>query len=194
MSVVIIDNFDSFTYNLVDYVKQLYPVCHVLRNDTSIEAITALNPCALLLSPGHGKPQGAGNLLAIIDYFHQRLPLLGVCLGHQAIGEYFGARVQYALRPMHGKISAITCQANTPLFQEIPTIFNVVRYHSLIIDHSSQVLQVTATTQEGEIMGIQHKSLPIYGIQFHPEAILTEYGLKIIANWLKISNLPIYQQ
>jgi anthranilate synthase component 2 len=185
MSVVIIDNFDSFTYNLVDYVKQLYPICHVLRNDATIEEILALQPTALLLSPGHGKPKGAGNLLTIIDYFYQQLPLLGVCLGHQAIGEYFGATVQYALQPMHGKISRITCQSTTPLFRDLPTSFNVVRYHSLVIDHNSPVLTVTATTQEGEIMAVQHKTLPIYGIQFHPEAILTEFGLQIIGNWLK---------
>jgi len=185
--ILIIDNFDSFTYNLLDYLGRLKAECMIYRNDVALDEITRQTYQGVLLSPGPSTPAQAGNLMQILDYYHNKLPILGVCLGHQAIGEYFGASLEKAQRPMHGKISEIkVLQEN--LFEGLPEAFQVVRYHSLVLKNLPECLQMMATTQteEPEIMALRHKHLPIFGVQFHPEAILSEYGLEILSNWLKI--------
>jgi anthranilate synthase/aminodeoxychorismate synthase-like glutamine amidotransferase len=182
--ILLIDNYDSFTYNLYDYICQLGYSCTVMRNDEcTIAQISALeNLDCIVISPGPGKPQDAGISMQIIATFHQKLPILGICLGHQAIGEYFGAELVKAKKPMHGKTSYITFNKHF-LFKEILAPFQVMRYHSLIIEKLPENLITIAQTQENEIMAISHCSLPIVGIQFHPESILTENGLQLLANF-----------
>jgi anthranilate synthase component 2 len=186
--IILLDNFDSFTYNLVDYFKQLGLCIVVLRNDVQLEKIIALNPQAIVLSPGHGTPKKAGIMMEVIAYYYNKIPILGICLGHQALGEFFGATLAKAQKPMHGKISTLQVVDNevvkkNKLFQDLPKKFSIVRYHSLIIQNDSPDLTVLAYTEDGEIMAFQHKTLPICGLQFHPEAILTEFGLDILRNW-----------
>lgn len=183
---LLLDNFDSFTYNLVDYFKQLACECIVVRNDVSLQTIQAMQPTAIILSPGSGSPSKAGVMPELLAYYHNKVPILGICLGHQAIGEYFGGILTKAEKPMHGKISTIDCEPDA-IFEGIPTQFQVVRYHSLVLSSVSTVLRVLASTQKGEIMAIKHITLPIYGLQFHPEAVLTEYGINLLANWLAIA-------
>jgi anthranilate synthase/aminodeoxychorismate synthase-like glutamine amidotransferase len=185
--VLLLDNFDSFTYNLQDYLYQIGFECDVVRNDVPLREITLKDYQAVVLSPGPGKPEDAGNLIAVIDHYHDKLPMLGICLGHQAIASYFGASVKKAAIPMHGKISAIQCYPD-PVFENIPAHINVVRYHSLITENLPSSLMVLAHTSESEIMAFRHISLPLYGFQFHPEAILTENGLQLLKNWY--SGLP----
>ena len=180
--ILLLDNFDSFTYNLQDYLSQIGLECEVVRNDVPMEKIILKDYRAVVLSPGPGKAESAGNLLPVIDYYHDKLPILGICLGHQAIAAYFGATVTKAKFPMHGKISTISCYPD-PIFNNIPECINVVRYHSLITENITPALRVLAHTLENEIMAFRHISLPIYGLQFHPEAILTEYGLQLLKNW-----------
>ncbi|HXA02842.1 MAG TPA: aminodeoxychorismate/anthranilate synthase component II [Cytophagaceae bacterium] len=180
--ILLLDNFDSFTYNLQDYLYQIGLNCEVIRNDVPIEKIILKDYQAVVFSPGPGKPEVAGNLMALIDYYHDKLPILGICLGHQALAAYFGASVRKAKYPMHGKISLITCYPD-PIFNNIPDHINVVRYHSLITENLPPALKVLAHTPENEIMAFRHISLPIYGLQFHPEAILTECGLQLLKNW-----------
>lgn len=190
--ILLLDNFDSFTYNLWDYVQRLGVECKVFRNDTPLEILKKHNFTGIILSPGFGKPQEAGNMMEVIDYYHQKLPILGVCLGHQALGIYFGAKLIYAKKPMHGKISTINCKINNQtdlLFQNMPSQIEVVRYHSLLIEverEKNNVLIPTAYTQKGELMAFSHIILPIKAIQFHPEAALTEYGLQMLENWLSL--------
>lgn len=191
--ILLLDNFDSFTYNLWDYVQRLGVECKVLRNDTPLKILQNYNFTGIILSPGFGKPQEAGNMMEIIDYYHQKVPILGVCLGHQALGIYFGANLIYAEKPMHGKISTIDCKINNKtdlIFQNMPSQIEVVRYHSLLIelqkDTKENVLIPTAYTQKGELMAFSHITLPIKAIQFHPEAALTEYGLQMLENWLSL--------
>ncbi len=194
--IILLDNFDSFTYNLVDYFKQLGLEIKVLRNNVALTKIIALQPKAIILSPGHGTPKNAGIMMELISEFYLKIPILGICLGHQALGEFFGATLQKAKKPMHGKISVLQVVDNEVnstdkisfLFHNLPKQFNVVRYHSLIILDDSKELDVLAYTQnketgEKEVMAFCHKNLPICGIQFHPEAILTEFGLEILRNW-----------
>lgn len=202
--IVLLDNFDSFTYNLVDYFKQLGLEIKVLRNNVAIEQIIALQPQAIILSPGHGTPKNAGIMMKLIEEFYLKIPILGICLGHQALGIFFGATLQKAQKPMHGKISVLQVVDNeiddtnkiNALFHNLPKKFNIVRYHSLIICDDSEELEILAYTQnketnEKEVMAFRHKTLPIYGIQFHPEAILTEFGLDILRNWCHIATINI---
>lgn len=186
VTYLLLDNFDSFTYNLVDYFKQLACDCVVVRNDVSLQTIQDLQPSALILSPGSGSPSKAGVMPELLAHYHDKVPILGICLGHQAIGEYFGAVLTKAQKPMHGKISIIETEPDA-IFEGIPTQFKVVRYHSLVLSSVSAALRVLAKTEKGEIMAIKHINLPIYGLQFHPEAVLTEYGINLLANWLKIA-------
>jgi anthranilate synthase component 2 len=182
--LLLLDNFDSFTYNLVDYLGQLGADCEVIRNNVSLKEITKHTFEGIVLSPGPEMPKKAGCLLEVVDFYHQKLPILGICLGHQAIGEFFGAKLVKAQYPMHGKISTIFCQKDT-LFDKLPNSFEVVRYHSLLLENLPSHLKSIAHTHKGELMAIRHNTLPIWGVQFHPEAILTQFGLEILRNWLE---------
>jgi len=190
--ILLLDNFDSFTYNLWDYVQRLGVECKVLRNDTPLKTFKKYNFTGIILSPGFGKPQDAGVMMEVIEYYHQKLPILGVCLGHQALGIYFGAKLIYAEKPMHGKISTIDCKINNQtdlIFQNMPAQIEVVRYHSLLIElekNTENKLIPTAYTQKNELMAFSHITFPIKGIQFHPEAALTEYGLQMLENWTSL--------
>ncbi len=182
--ILLIDNFDSFTYNLVDYFEQLGVTCEVARNTCPLERLVKKDYKAVVLSPGPGKPEHAGVMLEVIQWYLDKLPILGVCLGCQAIGQHFGAKVVKAQRPMHGKVSKIECRKNAVLFTGLPTELSVVRYHSLVLDQVPDTLDVTAIAPNGEIMALQHKTQPISGLQFHPEAVLTENGLQMLENWV----------
>ena len=161
-----------------------------IRNTISVEEIRQENYKGIILSPGPGIPSQAGNLNKIIETYHKELPMLGICLGHQALAEFFGASVQKAIRPMHGKISEIVVNRSDAIFKDIPLSFKAVRYHSLVVSQLPEVLEPLAhTKEEDEIMVLKHRYLPIYGIQYHPEAALTEYGKKVLQNWLFINNL-----
>jgi len=186
--LLIIDNFDSFTYNLVDYFERLGEECIVYRNNVSTDIIFAGVYDGMILSPGPGIPKDAGFLLDIIDHYQDKLPILGICLGHQALGIYYGASLKKAIRPVHGKISTITLKEND-FFKSMPSKISIVRYHSLIVYDLPNNLNSLSETSEGELMIMKHISLPIYGIQFHPESILTEYGLDILNNWLLITGI-----
>jgi anthranilate synthase/aminodeoxychorismate synthase-like glutamine amidotransferase len=162
--------------------------CLVYRNNTSLKEICSNKYDAIVLSPGPGIPKDAGNLLQIIDYYHNKLPMLGICLGHQAIAEYFGGEIKKGTKPMHGMVSEITCN-NDKIFDHVPSKINVVRYHSLIVNQLPDSLTCLAKSSESEVMAFKHTSLPIYGLQFHPEAALTEYGMEILKNWLKTTKI-----
>lgn len=184
-----IDNYDSFTYNLVQYFAELGELVEVVRNDAiTIDDIVSLNPDRICLSPGPCSPNEAGICLSLIKAFAAKKPILGVCLGHQAIGAAFGARVIAAQRVMHGKTDTIYTKQQG-LFANLPSHFMVTRYHSLAIERASlpAALQITAWTNDGEIMGIQHQDLPIYGVQFHPESILSEHGHALLQNFLQLT-------
>ena len=187
--LLVIDNFDSFTFNLVQYFGELGVEQRVFRNNaiTPAEAL-ALNPERVLLSPGPCSPREAGVTLEIIKAFAGKKPILGVCLGHQSIGHYFGGRVVRADRLMHGKTSPIR-HRNTDLFRGMPQNFPATRYHSLIVERTTfpAELEITAETAEGEVMGLRHRSLPIWGVQFHPESIATEGGKRILQNFLELN-------
>lgn len=182
--IVLIDNYDSFTYNLVDIVERLGHECVVVRNDeTHLGELISLKPRGIIISPGPGIPRDAGYLMDIIKYFHDKLPILGVCLGQQAIAEHFGARLQHAIRPMHGKTSEIK-HNDHPMYKGIENPCTMMRYHSLVINDLPNFIEITALTDDNEIMSIAHKSLPIWAVQYHPESILSKSGEKIISNWL----------
>jgi anthranilate synthase/aminodeoxychorismate synthase-like glutamine amidotransferase len=186
--ILMIDNYDSFTYNLVQYLQQLGAEVLVKRNDAiSVEEIEALAPEAIFLSPGPCSPKEAGVTVAVIRHFYQTIPMLGVCLGHQAIGYAFGAEVVRAGRVMHGKTSPILNDGRT-IFEGLPSPLTAGRYHSLIVDRESlpSCLKITAETAEGEVMGLRHETYPVEGIQFHPESILTPQGKRIIRNFLNM--------
>jgi anthranilate synthase component 2 len=188
--LLMIDNYDSFTYNLVQYFGELGEDVRVYRNDEiTLDAIAALKPQRIVLSPGPCTPNEAGVTLGVIQRFAGTFPILGVCLGHQAIGQAFGGQVVRAGKVMHGKVSHIRHQ-NTGVFRGLPQDYAATRYHSLVArrDTLPPELVVTAWTEEGEVMGIKHTSLPIWGVQFHPESIITEDGKRIIRNWL--ASLP----
>ena len=186
--VLVIDNYDSFTYNLVQYLGEMQVEMQVHRNDQlSIEQIRALQPERILISPGPCSPKESGLSNEIIRTFSAQTPTLGVCLGHQCIGHVFGATVVVNYRMMHGKTSLIKHHGRE-LFDGMPNPFAATRYHSLVIQRETlpECLEITAQTDEGEIMGVRHKSLPIWGVQFHPESILTENGRQILKNFLKL--------
>jgi anthranilate synthase/aminodeoxychorismate synthase-like glutamine amidotransferase len=187
--VSMIDNYDSFTYNLVQYVAQLGVDVRVFRNDQiGLDEIGEMAPDAIFLSPGPCSPKEAGITVEVIRAFHRKLPILGVCLGHQAIGYAFGGLVVRAERIMHGKTSPILNDGKT-IFRGLPNPFVAGRYHSLIVEKKSipDCLMVTAQTEEGEVMGIRHRQYPVEGIQFHPESILTPAGKRILRNFLEIN-------
>ncbi len=186
--ILVIDNYDSFTYNLVQYLGEWEKNIRVFRNDKiSVEQIAALQPDRILISPGPGTPSQAGVSLAAIKAFAGKIPLFGVCLGHQCIGEAFGGKVVHAKRLMHGKTSPIRHDGKT-VFKSLSNPFNATRYHSLLVERTSlpSVLEVSAWTKEGEIMGLRHKKLLVEGVQFHPESILTTEGKRLLANFLAL--------
>ncbi|SFS57810.1 aminodeoxychorismate/anthranilate synthase component II [Paenibacillus sp. 453mf] len=185
--LAIIDNFDSFTYNLVQYLSELGQQVTVYRNDSiTLNALEILNPDYIVISPGPSNPSNAGISLELINYFAGKVPILGVCLGHQAIGQAFGAEVRPADRPMHGKTSLIQHEGKG-LFQNLPNPLTVARYHSLIVHHEvPDDIEVTATSEAGEVMALRHRKYDIEGVQFHPESIITPYGKQILNNFLQI--------
>lgn len=185
--ILMIDNYDSFTYNLVQYFGELGAQVKVYRNDAiSLDEIALLKPERIVISPGPGNPDGAGISVAVIQKFAGVLPILGVCLGHQAIGVAYGGRIIGAQRLMHGKVSLITHQ-DADVFKGMPQPFPATRYHSLVIEEASfpACLEITARSDgDNEIMGVRHKTLPLWGVQFHPESILTQNGKMILKNFL----------
>ncbi len=185
--VLVIDNYDSFTYNLVQYLGELGEVVLVRRNDEiTLPQIAELNPVAVVLSPGPGTPAEAGICKELLRELGPTLPILGVCLGHQCLGEAFGGMVRRASQVMHGKVSQVT-HTQQSVFRGIPSPFAATRYHSLVVDRESLPadLEVTAWTDDGTVMGLRHRQHPLAGVQFHPEAILTEHGHQLLANFLQ---------
>ncbi len=185
--ILVIDNYDSFTFNLVQLLGRMEKDIMVRRNDEiDVKEIQTLHPSRILISPGPGRPEDAGITVETIKACGEDIPILGVCLGHQAIGYAFGGKIVHAPSLMHGRTSMIA-HGGKGLFEGVPDPFEATRYHSLVISPESfpSVLEVTATTDYGVIMGVRHKELPIEGVQFHPESILTKHGEKIIRNWLK---------
>ncbi len=187
--VLVIDNYDSFTYNLVQYLGELGATIVVRRNDeASMEALRALDPSRVVISPGPGRPEQAGVSLEVIKTFGQRMPVLGVCLGHQAIGLAFGGQVVRAPQPVHGKTSTVE-HNSAGVFAGISTSFQAGRYHSLVVADTDlpSDLEVTARTREdGLVMGLRHRTLPVHGVQFHPESVLTNEGRRILRNFLEM--------
>ncbi|WP_140627429.1 anthranilate synthase component II [Methylibium rhizosphaerae] len=185
--LLMIDNYDSFTFNLVQYFGELGEEVRTVRNDEiTLDEIEALKPQRLVLSPGPCSPAEAGICVSAIQHFAGKLPILGVCLGHQSIGAALGGRIIRAQRQMHGKTSVITTDQRG-VYAGLPRDFTVIRYHSLAIEEASlpEVLEITARSEDGEIMGVRHRSLPIEGVQFHPESILTEHGHAMLKNFLE---------
>lgn len=185
--ILVIDNYDSFTYNLVQYLGELGEQIEVRRNDEiDIAGIEALKPDHILISPGPCTPNEAGISLELIEHFKGKIPILGVCLGHQSIGQVFGGDVIRAERLMHGKTSPIH-HDNKGVFEGLPSPFTATRYHSLIVKRETlpDCLEISAETAEGEIMGLRHKEYPIEGVQFHPESIITDHGHQMLRNFLK---------
>ena len=185
--LLMIDNYDSFTYNLVQYLGELGEEVLVRRNDElSLDDIEALKPARVVVSPGPCTPNEAGVSVPLIERFAGRFPVLGVCLGHQNIGQAFGGRIVHARELMHGKISAIS-HTGEGVFRGLPNPFQATRYHSLVIDRETlpDCLEITAWTDDGEIMGVRHKRLSVEGVQFHPESILTEHGHDLLRNFLQ---------
>ena len=185
--ILLIDNYDSFTFNLVHVLGDLGVRCDVVRNDaiTAGEAI-ARNPEAIVLSPGPCTPNEAGVCLELIAAAAGRIPLLGVCLGHQAIGQAFGATVRRGPAPMHGKVSPVR-HGNSDVFDGLPTPFQAARYHSLVVDDLPATLEATAWTEDGVLMGLRHRTAPVFGVQFHPESIASEHGHKLLGNFIGIA-------
>ena len=191
---LLIDNYDSFSYNLYQLIGELNPDIRVIRNDgMTVDEIRALAPDRIILSPGPGRPEDAGITIAAAKELGREIPVLGVCLGHQAICAAFGATVTYARALMHGKQSVVRTEADCPLFAGCPETFPVARYHSLAAaaDTIPDCLWVTAETEDGEIMAVQHREYPIFGLQFHPESIMTPDGKTILRNFMNIGNKQI---
>lgn len=184
--LLMIDNYDSFTYNLVQYFGELNTEVKVFRNDEiDLDAVAALNPDHIVISPGPCTPSEAGISVPLIERFAGQIPILGVCLGHQSIGQAFGGRIIHAKQLMHGKTSPVF-HNNTGVFSDLPNPFRATRYHSLVIERETipECLEITAWTEDGEIMGVRHKTMPVEGVQFHPESILTEHGHQMLKNFL----------
>lgn len=188
--LLLLDNYDSFSYNLYQMLGTLSPAIKMMRNDAlTVKQIQDLAPTAIVISPGPGRPADAGICEDVIRKFSGKVPILGVCLGEQAIVEAFGGTVTYAKHLMHGKQSDVQLDLASPLFAGLPPVIPVARYHSLAADrdHLPKVLKVTAQTEDGEIMAVEHESLPVYGVQFHPESIMTPDGEAILKNFLDIA-------
>lgn len=188
--ILLIDNYDSFSYNLYQLVGELEPDIRVIRNDEmTVEEIETLAPDRIILSPGPGRPEDAGVITEVAKTVSQRIPTLGVCLGHQAICFAYGARITYAKKLMHGKQSDVTVNDNSLLFRGCPSPMKVARYHSLAADEETMpdCLEVTAVTEDGEVMAVRHKEFPIYGVQFHPESIMTPYGKQMLENFINLN-------
>ncbi len=188
--ILLLDNFDSFTYNLVDYFAQLGVDCDVKRNDTSLQDIISKEYQAIVLSPGPETPAKAGIMMEVLDHYIGLVPILGICLGHQAIGEYFGANLVKSQKPMHGKVSGIYCEEHQ-MYKRVPKQHKVVRYNSLLIENIKEPLRVIAKTSTNEVMAIAHNSLPIWGLQYHPEAALSEYGIQTLQNWVAANSVVV---
>ena len=189
--VLMIDNYDSFTYNIAQYCRELGADLKVIRNDEmTVEEIKALNPEKIILSPGPSTPDDAGVTLDVIREFADATPMFGICLGHQSIAQVFGAEVVRAKNMMHGKTSQVEVDAETPIFRDIPREFRATRYHSLTVNKETLPDTITVTSyskDDGEIMSLQIKGKPIYGVQFHPESIMSEYGHEMLDNFLKLT-------
>lgn len=186
--ILLIDNYDSFSYNLYQLIGEIDPDIRVIRNDEmTVDEIKAMNPDRIILSPGPGRPEDAGVIIETVKTLGKDIPILGVCLGHQAICAAFGATVTYAKRLMHGKQSMVKFDSDCPLFAGCPETAPVARYHSLAADKDTipECLKITALTDDGEVMAVQHKEYPIFGVQFHPESIMTPDGRQMLNNFLK---------
>ncbi len=193
MRVLMIDNYDSFTYNLVQYLGSLGADVEVKRNDeVTVEEIKGMSPDAIVISPGPCTPMEAGVSVDVVRSFYKEIPILGVCLGHQSIGVAFGGKIVRAKRLMHGKTSQIF-HDGSDIFEGLPNPFTAVRYHSLVVEEKSlpDVLKITARSEDGEIMGIKHVEYPVFGVQFHPESVLSEHGLDLLRNFLNIAQSSI---
>lgn len=187
--ILLIDNYDSFSYNLYQYVGEINPNIRVIRNDEmTVEEIRKLNPQCIILSPGPGRPENAGIIMEAVKTLGKEIPILGVCLGHQAICAAFGAEITYAKQLMHGKQSIITPDKQCPLFSDCPDKIPVARYHSLAAEKTTipDCLKITAQTDDREIMAVQHKDYPIFGVQFHPESIMTPNGKTMLYNFINL--------
>lgn len=187
--ILLIDNYDSFSYNLYQLIGEINPDIKVIRNDEmTIEEIKNLKPDRIILSPGPGRPEDAGIIMEVAKTLGREIPILGVCLGHQAICAAYGATVTYAKELMHGKQSEVTFDKKCPLFKGCPEKALVARYHSLAVDKNTipEELKITAVTTEGEVMAVQHKKYPVYGVQFHPESIMTPDGKQMLENFIHI--------
>lgn len=190
--MILIDNYDSFTYNIVQYLEELGVEPKIFENDkVTIDELKSLDFDSIIISPGAGNPDTAGISMAVLEEFYKTKKILGICLGHQCIAKFFGANIAKSKNPTHGKTSKIFVCENSKLFKNLPKSFDVTRYHSLEVDKSSMPpdLKITAETQDGTIMALEHNALPIYGVQFHPEAILTQYGHELLRNFIEIKPL-----
>ena len=188
--ILMIDNYDSFVYNLYQLIGSIHPKIKVIRNDAvTVKELMTMNPEAIVISPGPGKPRDAGICEDVIEHLKGKVPILGICLGHQAICEVFGATVSYAKKMMHGKTSRIWTEKDSVLFQGINGEIQVARYHSLAVLEETlpKVLRVTAKSEDGEIMAVEHTTYPIYGMQFHPESVMTPQGKCLIQNFLSVT-------
>ena len=188
--ILMIDNYDSFTYNIVQYCLELGADLKVIRNDElTVDEIKALNPEKIIISPGPATPDDAGVSLEVIEAFKDEVPILGICLGHQSIAQSFGGRVVRAKKMMHGKTSQVECEGDCAIFNKMPEIFTATRYHSLIVEQESlpdTIIPTAYSDDDHEIMALQIKDKPIYGVQFHPESIMSEFGYDILENFLKL--------
>lgn len=187
--MILIDNYDSFTYNIVQYLQELGINLTVFKNDEiTISQLKKINFNSIIISPGAGNPNTAGISLDIIKEFYKTKKILGVCLGYQCLAQFLGAKIIKDKEPMHGKISKIQIVQESKLFKDLPKSFEVTRYHSLIVDRETIhfPLKITAQTDDGIVMAIEHETLPLYGVQFHPEAILTQYGHELFRNFIEI--------
>lgn len=190
--MILIDNYDSFTYNVVQYLEELGIEPKIFENDkVTIDELKSLDFDSIIISPGAGNPNTAGISMAALEEFYKTKKILGICLGHQCIAKFFGANIAKSKNPTHGKTSKIFVCENSKLFKNLPKNFDVTRYHSLEVEKSSMPssLKITAETQDGTIMALEHDALPIYGVQFHPEAILTQYGHELLRNFIEIRPL-----